>query len=236
MKRRLVSICVLLVGVLTFCLMECDSGVSAFAPKVISYPLIGKVIGIDPGHGGYDGGCEGEKGTIEKNVNLEISLLVKAELEDRGATVVMSRESDMALIDPKSTKGYKKRQELNHRLILLGESHVEAMISIHMNASTDRTARGARVFFKEGETEGQKLAQQIAQKLIEHDTQYAKGACIGDYYMLNACPASVLVECGFLTNPVEEVLLTDKEVQKELSVAICDGIEEYFAQNVVMNP
>ena len=235
MKRQLISICVLLIGVLAFCLMESEKTVETNAP-IYFYPLIGKVIGIDPGHGGYDGGCTGAKGSIEKDVNLAISMLVKTELENRGAVVVMSRENDRALIDLKTTKGYKKRQELNHRIILFTENHADCMVSIHMNASTDTSARGARVFYKEGEEEGKKLAESIGNVLLLKDSKYAQAACVGDYYMLGACPAAVLVECGFLTNPFEETLLCSEEYRKELAGAICDGIEEYFAQKLVIKP
>ena len=230
MKRQLLSVLVLMIGIFSFCLMECSPTKETFS----TYPLIGKVIGIDPGHGGYDGGCEGVTGTVEKDINLSIALLIRAELEDRGATVIMSRETDMALIDPLQTKGYKKRQELNHRIIRFTENHTDAMVSIHMNASTDRSARGARVFFKEGEEEGRILAECIANELLLFDPQYAQAADEGDYYMLGTCPASVLCECGFLTNPMEETLLCSEEYRRELSLAICDGIERYFAQNVVI--
>lgn len=71
--------------------------------------------GVDAGHGGYDGGCTGANGTAEKDLNLAVALLLRDELEARGATVVLSREEDIALIDPESTPGYKKRKELTRR-------------------------------------------------------------------------------------------------------------------------
>ena len=188
---------------------------------------------MDAVHGGYGGGCVGVSGVEEKAINLEVALLLRRELEARGAHVILSRNEDIALIDPKATTGYKKRKELTNRIALFNDAGVEMMVSIHMNRYEDAAQRGAQVFYQNGQADGRALALSITQALHDMDKKYTRTASAGDYFILNTCPASALVECGFLSNPQEDMLLQDTKYQKKLVKAIADGIEHYFKEKAV---
>lgn len=230
MQKKAIALTVLAVGLLGFMLMLAGESLPAFSPQLHSSALQGKVIGVDAGHGGYDGGCTGHSGSLEKEINLAVALLVQEELEKQGAVAVLSRTEDVALIDPAQTTGYKKRKELDNRLKIFADGGVECVVSIHMNQFSDQSQHGAQVFFRNGEAESENLAVALQDALLELDPENRRQANAGDYYILNACPASALVECGFLSNPQEERLLMDEAYRRKLAQAIVQGIASYFAQ------
>lgn len=232
MQKQMMAIAILAVGMAGFLLMQSDYNVQALSPQFSSLPLYGKVVGVDPGHGGYDGGCQGYSGVPEKEFNLAISLMVKDELEAQGATVVMSRQEDIALIDPVKTTGYKKRKELENRLKIFEEGNVECMVSIHMNKYSNETQRGGQVFYKYDEEEGKQLALAIQEALHALDEKNKRHASEGDFFVLNTCPASVLVECGFLSNKEEEQLLLTQEYRQKVAKAVVQGVADYFAGGI----
>lgn len=102
--------------------------------EAVSLPLSGKIIYLDPGHGGPDGGAVGGK-LLEKDVTLEVAFRVRDYLQEQGALVIMTRESDTDLA-PEGTKGYSRRkaEDLRQRVKLINHSEAELYISIHLNA------------------------------------------------------------------------------------------------------
>lgn len=232
MQKQLIAVAVLMAGLTGFMLMQKDYSVQALSPQFSSLPLYGKTVGVDAGHGGYDGGCVGRSGVPEKEFNLAVTMLLKEELEEQGATVVLSREEDKALIDPLTTKGYKKRKELDNRLKIFRESNVDCMVSIHMNKYRNENQRGAQVFYKKGESDGEELAISVQDALCEMDCSNERSANVGDYYILNTCPASILVECGFLSNRDEEQLLLTDAYRRQLAETIAEGVADYFAGGI----
>ncbi len=234
MYKQWAAVVVLLVGLTGFLAMEAAHNTEAFSPQFASRPLQGRIVGVDAGHGGYDGGCEGASGVPEKEFNLAVAQLLQQELERMGATVVMSRTEDVALIDPEKTTGYKKRKELDNRLKIFREGGVEAMVSIHMNKYTNASQRGAQVFYmQDGEAAGRTLALCVQSALHDLDPEHTRTASAGDYYILNACGPSVLVECGFLSNKQEEQLLLTDEYRQKIAQAVAQGVTEYFRQSAV---
>lgn len=234
MRKQWMALLILALGLVSFVMIESARGLQALSPFFVTRPLAGCIIGVDAGHGGYDGGCVGKSGTEEKQLNLEVALLLQEELTARGAQVVMTRQEDIALIDPKTTTGYKKRKELSNRIALLNEAGAQMMVSIHMNEFSDASQRGAQVFYlKGGHKSGRDLALAVTNALQDMDDRYTRTASAGEYYILNACDAAVLVECGFLSNAQEEALLQEEKHQRKLACAIADGIEEYFALSTV---
>ncbi len=111
-------------------------------------PLSGKIIALDPGHGGPDGGASSKEGLVEKEVNLAITLNLRDYLQQAGALVVMTREDDRDLADP-STKGYSKRktEDLLNRAQFISQQKADMFISIHMNAIPSTKWTGAQTFF-----------------------------------------------------------------------------------------
>ena len=147
MKRNALALTIMGLGILGFVMLETLRGVQVLSPFFVSHRLSGYVIGVDAGHGGYDGGCVSAAGVEEKQINLEVALKLQEELETRGAVVVMTRQEDTALIDTDAVKGNKKRRELSNRIALLNDAGAQMLVSIHMNEYSDKEQRGAQVFY-----------------------------------------------------------------------------------------
>ena len=113
------------------------------------------VIYIDPGHGGYDGGCVSyNKDIIEKNVALNVSLAVKRHLEELGYKVLLTRDTDKAL-------GKTKKEDIYTRVDLINNSSSVLYLSIHANSFTSNKIKGAQTFYNPKNELNQKLATKI---------------------------------------------------------------------------
>lgn len=187
-----------------------------------------EVIVIDPGHGGYDPGKIGVSGVLEKDLNLAIALKVANLLERSGYTVYLTRERDVALCQ--GTEGSKKTADLDKRLELIREVNPALVVSIHQN-SFDGTTRGAQAFYYANSVKGKELAKCLQDAVKEYaDSENHRVEKGNDsYYILrkSQCPL-VIMECGFLSNAQEEMLLKDENYQKKLAFAISQGIENFL--------
>jgi len=188
--------------------------------------LSGKVFAVDPGHGGYDPGVMRD-GIAEKDVALEISLLLRAYLQSAGARVVMTRETDRDLLLPAA--GPKKQQDMKNRMQIINGARPDLLISIHVNSITSPVWRGAQVFHKAGEGNSKVIAEAIQQELKRILANTDREVKPGNYYVLNEAKSpAVLVECGFLSNPEEASLLTDRTYQSKLAWAVYAGLLRYY--------
>ncbi|MGN0370775.1 MAG: N-acetylmuramoyl-L-alanine amidase [Butyrivibrio sp.] len=191
------------------------------------------LIVIDPGHGGSDPGKVSDTGLLEKDINLEIALLLKEEL-DSDYRVILTRESDMGLYSENDTN--KKASDMRERCRIIEEEKADMLISIHQNSYTDPDVKGAQVFYYTHSAEGKKLAESIQNSIKEiaspDNNRVSKSN--NDYYMLlhTSCPA-VIVECGFLSNPGEAELLNSKDYRKLIVSAIRKGIDDYLSEGKI---
>ena len=103
-------------------------------------PLSGKIIIIDPGHGGKDPGTTSNN-IYEKNINLSISKFLELELVKNGASVILTRDGDYDLSYPNAT--YRKKSDFDNRIKLINESKGNMYLSIHLNYLSDSTYKGA---------------------------------------------------------------------------------------------
>lgn len=186
---------------------------------------------IDAGHGGDDPGKVGVHNEEEKVINLQIAKLLQKELEYVGIRVVMTRETDADLADEDASN--KKRQSLQRRCELAVEENPDCVVSIHQNSYTDASVKGAQVFYYSSSEEGKRLAEILQQCLVEEvdpeNHRLAKGN--NSYYLLKKMVSpTVIVECGFLSNPEEARLLSTEEYQKQIAKAIAKGIEKYLRE------
>lgn len=192
----------------------------------------GKVIIIDAGHGGIDGGAVGKSGVVEKNINLSIANMLKGYIETGGDTCIMIREVDEGLYSQQGTIRSKKYEDLKNRKQIIKENGADILISIHLNSFPQSQYYGAQVFYDRGDEEGGKLAKLVQEELLKTldrgNKRVEKSSDM--YYILrdNNIP-SILVECGFLSNPEEEGLLQDVEYQNKISWAIYSGMQRYFS-------
>ena len=185
---------------------------------------------IDAGHGFPDGGAVGGAGSIECEINLKVSKLLKKGLEKEGIAVVMTRTGQNA-IKPDDTSQGGKKTDMYQRLDIMKKSGADMFISIHMNKFTDARYSGAQVLFA-GTDGSEELAKCIQQEFSMLDENKSKRDIARAprtlFLMRNACMPAVIVECGFLSNYEEEKLLNTPEYQKKLAEAICHGIKAYY--------
>ncbi len=193
-------------------------------------PLSGKVIVLDPGHGGPDpGAVKGE--AIEKDISLSVSIKLRDYLQQQGALVLMTRETDIDLAD-EDLKGYSRRkvQDLKRRVALINDSEADFFASIHLNAIPSSKWKGAQTFysghFKESKR-GAKFIQEELRRNLENTNREAKTS--DSIYLLKKSEIpGVLVEIGFLSNPTERELLRQETYQEQVAASIYQGIMRYY--------
>ncbi len=196
-------------------------------PEIPRYS--GRIVVVDAGHGGNDPGKVGVNGSLEKDINLEIALLLKEVLEEEGITVVLTRHNDSGLYDENSDN--KKMQDMRGRLAIIEESRADLVVSIHQNSFGDTTVKGPQVFYYETSEKGRVAAEYIQNILNEQleieRPRVQKGN--DNYFLLTRCAATmVIAECGFLSNPEEEALLLKEDYQERIANAIAEGIYQFF--------
>ena len=192
-------------------------------------PYAGKIIVIDAGHGGVDPGKVGVNGAKEKDINLEIALILKESLEEVGFTVVMTRQNDTGFYDENSSN--KKMQDLKGRLSVIEEAKPELVVSIHQNSFSDPSVYGPQVFYYESSEEGA-VAAKYLQDALNRELEIARPRvqkANDNYFLLTRCSAiMVIAECGFLSNREEEALLQDEDYRRRVAEAIRKGICDYL--------
>lgn len=180
------------------------------------------VIVVDPGHGGEDPGKVGVNDVLEKDLNLQLSKKVQTLLEDAGIKIVMTREDDNV---PTA-----KKEDLEQRIKLINDTKPTLALCIHQNSYPDPTIKGAQVFYYTPSEEAKEAASIVQEELRTVDPTNTRAIKANDtYYMLkNTEVPTIIVECGFLTNPEEAEKLTQEEYQDQLAKAICEGVIKWL--------
>lgn len=185
-----------------------------------------KIITIDPGHGGSDSGAVGPNGYTEKEGAFAISQKVASILNQSGAKVVMTRDSDVDVYGPNASA----RNELQARVDVGNNANSDIFVSIHCNAFVNPAANGTQTFYYGSSYQGQRLAQSIQEKMIEANGLRDRGISTCNFYVVKySYMPAVLIETAFITNYDEEALLSDDEWQTTMAKAIAEGINEYFS-------
>lgn len=179
---------------------------------------------LDPGHGGRDPGKVGVNDTLEKDINLQIAKKVAVILEDKGISVAMTRTDDNGLYSENVTN--KKADDMKKRVKLINDVQPELTVSIHQNSYTDGKIRGAQVFYYADSKMSEQIAGIMSDCLKDLDAEHIRQPKADTtYYMLKKTKVpTVIVECGFLSNAVEEENLNKEDYQDQLAQSICEGI------------
>ena len=191
--------------------------------------LRGKIIVIDPGHGGNDAGAIGPSGLMEKTVTLNVALELEKLLVAEGATVIMTRHTDKTV----SSKGASASaiEELQARCDVANSVKADIFISIHADSFTNPSARGTTGYYY-SQTEGKKsiqLADYIRRALCEQIRTPSRGTKPCNFYVVkNTDMPATLIELAFISNPEEESILGSLEGVLKCAQGIFDGIEDYF--------
>ncbi|MEG0073047.1 MAG: N-acetylmuramoyl-L-alanine amidase [Clostridia bacterium] len=227
MKRKFI-VCILFMCIVTILLGQKNNNVT----EVISTPSTGKVIVLDAGHGIPDEGAVGFRGTTEQKINLEIVLKIQKLLEQNGSIVVITRSDEKAIYnDEKASIKQKKISDIYNRVDITNSSNADLLVSIHLNKFTDPKYSGWQTFYKTGSIKSKKIAEDI-QEYINKNMNKENNRIprvIKDIYLIdNSEIPSVVVECGFISNNEESILLKENEYQNKIAWGIFMGIQEYF--------
>ena len=181
------------------------------------------VIVVDPGHGGEDPGKVGINDVLEKDLNLQIAKKVKKLLEEAGIKIVMTRTNDKV---PDA-----KKEDLSQRVKLINDTKPTLALCIHQNSYPDAAIRGAQVFYHTVTPEAEDVASIVQEQLRTVDPTNTRQIKENDtYYMLkNTQVPTIIVECGFLTNPDEAAKLTQEDYQDQIAQAICEGVVKWLS-------
>lgn len=199
---------------------------SALTPAAASN---GMTIVIDPGHGGRDGGVVGRTtGVKESDVNLGVSKSLRHFLREAGYNVVMTRETDE---DLSSGEGSFKKSDMLARKRIIENAKADLVVSVHQNFYPRKDIKGAQVFYAPNSETGADYASRI-QSVLNDSLGSDRVAKSGDYYIIQCSDVpSVLVECGFLSNPEEESLLVTAEYQQRVAYALSAAIRAILEPN-----
>lgn len=196
------------------------------------YQLYDKVVIIDPGHGGIDGGAVGRNtGVLESKVNLDIAFKLKRYLEEAGCIVIMTRNKDIGLYNNSGTVRKRKNEDLRNRKKIFDNSKANLVVSIHLNSFPQGKYYGAQTFYPQRSDNSKSAAENIQDSLVRtlDNNNKRKASLKRDVYILkNVKTPTVIVECGFLSNAREEKLLIQDGYQDKIAWAIYVGLMEHF--------
>lgn len=201
-----------------------------------SSPVNGKVIVIDPGHGGSaatDSYRQGPTGEREEWIDLRVGLLLKEILEKKGAKVLMTRSADVTF-------------PLADRSKMANDNKADFFVSIHHNATADPSVNFPIIYFhglsssnKAGVSFGKQLAKNLSKYMYKSKTPVS---VVSDFTIFSGAGSSVLrgtygipgvlVEASFFTNPQEEARLKEKEHNYNEALAFALAIEKFFKGNI----
>ena len=177
-----------------------------------------RTIVIDAGHGGYDrGGVPGQR-ISEKDKTLDVAQRLKRILQADGYRVIMTRDSDVFI-------------PLPTRVAIANSQRGATFVSIHFNCASRAGANGIETYYYRSDSAS--LAQSIHRNVLSGAPTANRGIRRRGFYVLRrtAIP-SVLVECGFLTNPTEGSLALSASYRQKLAEQIARGINRQPASSV----
>lgn len=199
-------------------------------------PVTNKVIVLDPGHGGVDPGAIGKSGVREKDITLDIVLKVQGLLEQSGCITQLTRAIDESIHDKDSIS--RKYSDLRNRKKIADTSQANAFISVHLNSFPQSQYKGVQSFYPKQLEESKKLAIDIQKELKNtlNINDNREALPINNVLVLkDAKIPSVIVECGFLSNPEEEANLVSEKYRQKIAWGIYLGIMRFFEEGKSTN-
>ncbi len=182
-------------------------------------PFLGRVIVIDPGHGGFDPGAIGPAGTYEKDIVLDISLRLRELLQPTGVRIIMTRDKDEFV-------------SLWARTELANKVNADAFISVHANAHVRGIPEGIETYISPRcHQYSFRLAEFVHREVVRELGLRDRGVKQENYKIIDPLKVpGILLEVAFLSNPLEERILRDANRRQDIAEAIFRGLNEYFTQ------
>ncbi len=223
-----------LIVIIAVCMVAGFGYVRKAVIPTLAIPENNKTVILDPGHGGFDGGAGADDGTLEKDINLDISLKTRNFLQFYGYNVIMTRTIDTGTEDnPDLSISNRKKSDLNNRLNMMQSGSNSIYVSIHLNKFTTSAAKGTQVFYSPNFSEARVLGECIQSSVISllqpDNHRVIKQGTDSTYLLKNAKIPAVIVECGFLSNKAELAMLKDEAYQNNLAFCIASGILKYYS-------
>lgn len=223
---------------LSLCILGCAAwfGKSRVEPVAATAEVWDRVLILDAGHGGEDGGASSAGGDKESDINLGIVLKLESLMAFLGTDTKLTRQDDRSLHNEDAqTIREKKVSDLKNRVAMIDPIPNAFLISVHQNHFTDSRYSGAQVFFNGGDVSRQwgECTQGVLRDVLDpNNHRKAKPMPDGIYLFEHVeCPA-ILVECGFLSNGEEASLLLTDAYQRKVALALAGA----YLQEIQMIP
>lgn len=231
--RRLVSLffSVFFASLIGFVYLTSSSDNREIAVSTYSNFSENEIVVIDAGHGGEDGGAVSISGAIESQLNLTIAQRLDAMLGLYGVNTLLLRNSDISLHSSDAqTIREKKVSDLHNRVNTIESLKDPVVISIHQNTFSNSKYRGAQVFYANGDLSlpFAQITQDVLRQTLDPENDRKPTAVPDTVYLMNhiSCRA-ILVECGFLSNPEEDILLQSSDYQTKLAMSLTGAYKKY---------
>lgn len=217
LKYKISTLFILLIGLFSFSFVTAEN---------TELPLLGKVIYVDPGHGGPDPGAM-YKDIKESDINLKISEKLETKLTELGAIVYLTRYGDYDLSVNHTIN--RKRSDLSRRGNIINRSDCDMFISIHLNAEESGLWRGAEVYYDDNNEENIEIAKVMQSQLKKYLGSKRSIKKSNDLYLQKRIERpGVLIEVGFLSNSSDRYLLKQATYQEKVATTLMNGVLEYF--------
>ena len=195
-----------------------DQPANTLAVDIFDSPVAGKIIVIDPGHGGTDPGTASASGGKEKDYNLRIAKLLVAKLASAGANVKMTRGQDDAV-------------SLDERVNFANNANADVFLSIHHNSTAaNHTTSGTETFYYNSNPGSATLAKLAEARLVEKLGLPNRGAKSNNLYVINhtVMPA-ILAEICFIDNPTEDQMILQSDKQDAAATGLYEALNDFFS-------
>ncbi|MEK7433210.1 MAG: N-acetylmuramoyl-L-alanine amidase [Cyanobacteriota bacterium] len=188
---------------------------NTYTPK---YKANGKyLVVLDAGHGGNDPGAVGHSGAREKDVTLAVSYYLRKMLMDNGISVIMARGDDSEI-------------ELQPRVDVANNNNADLFVSVHCNALDGKSPMGIETYYRTPQSLdfGKLIHKTMVQNIDTPDRNLRGDRNL--FVIRKTNMPSVLVEIGYISNPIEEANLVNSAHQKKIAQALYKGIKEYLGK------
>ena len=227
--KRLIKI-VLIVALLAVAAVFVKIFVSNGGLKPVINQNSRSTLVLDAGHGGIDGGAISDSGLKESDINLQIALKTEALVRFLGIDTVMTRETDT---DNSDNKAYSEHDNLVQRVKLANSTENAVLISIHQNKFPSAVVSGAEVMYSDNDDSKALglITQDNLVTLLDSSNRRVARPAPKELLLTSSveCP-TILVECGFMSNPQEVQKLASNDYQLKLA-AILAGSYIQFLNN-----
>ncbi len=187
----------------------------------------GYTVVIDAGHGGADAGAIGVTGNNEKDINLAIALRLYDFLRVCGINSILIRDGDYEIYNDGEER---TKSDLYNRLDFVNSVNKPILVSIHQNHFDDPAEHGSQVWYSANTDMSKLLADSVQNSIkefLQPENKRENKESDDSYYILyKAIVPSIMVECGFISNPDENTKLQNDRYQKDIAYSIFIGLNK----------